>query len=736
MTPKKIKLGICMAGAVSAGAYTAGVVDYLMETLERWQIEKDRIRQKLSRNEDLTELEKAVPLHDVEIEVLSGASAGGMTASILTYALLDKTHFTKRGGNEGKLISKSYGVPVHSNVKSKLYQSWVEMDDDDRKTTLDKMLDNSDVTSILKMKSALNCDPITEIANRACPQIFPQSIKFPEYVSSELTSYVTVTNLRGLPIDVTFSNSEESRNQYTMHSMVIGFKFGENKDLPFPCMEISSGNFKKIKDFAIATGAFPFGLRPHPITLSNDVMMEYARTVKRKYNMDIAPEAYHGHDYSFYAVDGGLLNNESYGVNANHLKMANADVDTNFMIYIDPFPSITNITQNNSSQEVEPILSNLFFKLFGAARNQSMLKQDDLSSLLDMEQNRFIIYPRKNRIYFLACGMMEGFSGFLNKKFRQHDYQLGRKNCQAFLRYYFGKEESYFNEHDLPLNLETINRFGYAPDRDNSKSIRIPIIPDMLFLESNEAPEIAIPTFENLTQKEYDEIMKKLGKRVTAIVRASYTDLTNKLSSKKIIRFLVFLSQPLGKKFLARKTMQALDSLLEKIVRPQSISQENLIKNYASVVKEMGKMYFKHGKVFIRKALPNEKVISVTSSGFETEKFAEDGHYVLTNLATRSRECYLIKQHTYEKYELVDAIKGEYKMKSGFNIHAVKFDQQNFPKLFSGSMKKNEFGMRYIYIEAAWGESQVLIENDYLALNGDEIYRIGKLEFEQTYRAV
>ena len=33
---KTIRLGICMAGAVSAGAYTAGVADYLVETLERF----------------------------------------------------------------------------------------------------------------------------------------------------------------------------------------------------------------------------------------------------------------------------------------------------------------------------------------------------------------------------------------------------------------------------------------------------------------------------------------------------------------------------------------------------------------------------------------------------------------------------------------------------------------------------------------------------------------------------
>ena len=34
------KIGLCMAGAVSAGAYTAGVMDYLIEALDEWEKQK------------------------------------------------------------------------------------------------------------------------------------------------------------------------------------------------------------------------------------------------------------------------------------------------------------------------------------------------------------------------------------------------------------------------------------------------------------------------------------------------------------------------------------------------------------------------------------------------------------------------------------------------------------------------------------------------------------------------
>ena len=60
---KTIRLGVCMAGAVSAGAYTAGVVDYLIETLERWEQSKAEIADKRVKGLALTPEEELVPLH-------------------------------------------------------------------------------------------------------------------------------------------------------------------------------------------------------------------------------------------------------------------------------------------------------------------------------------------------------------------------------------------------------------------------------------------------------------------------------------------------------------------------------------------------------------------------------------------------------------------------------------------------------------------------------------------------
>src|SRR5277367_2066662 len=67
-------LGINMAGAVSAGAYTAGVLDFLTEALEQWYAAKAAAN-------------PAVPMHNISIDVFSGASAGGMCAAIASVML-------------------------------------------------------------------------------------------------------------------------------------------------------------------------------------------------------------------------------------------------------------------------------------------------------------------------------------------------------------------------------------------------------------------------------------------------------------------------------------------------------------------------------------------------------------------------------------------------------------------------------------------------------------------------
>ncbi len=71
-------LGITMAGAVSAGAYTAGFMDYVPEALSAWEEAKKEHENNPNSN---------IPDHTVIIDAIGGASAGGMVSMITTLAL-------------------------------------------------------------------------------------------------------------------------------------------------------------------------------------------------------------------------------------------------------------------------------------------------------------------------------------------------------------------------------------------------------------------------------------------------------------------------------------------------------------------------------------------------------------------------------------------------------------------------------------------------------------------------
>ena len=148
---KTFHLGITMAGAVSAGAYTAGFIDYLIEALELWEEQKTIIREKISQNKILSDYEKKIPLHDICIDVLGGASAGGMVGMITALSTYSKMPPVKK--------------PTNDNTGNILYDSWVLLDDDldsnikNNVATFQKML----YTMILKI--AKSVFPLYSIQN-------------------------------------------------------------------------------------------------------------------------------------------------------------------------------------------------------------------------------------------------------------------------------------------------------------------------------------------------------------------------------------------------------------------------------------------------------------------------------------------------------------------------------------------------------------------------------------------
>ncbi len=158
------KIGINMAGAISAGAYTAGVLDFLIEALDEWYKAKAR--------------GEAVPTHDVSIEVFSGASAGGMCAAISAVLLqqdFEHIHDTSK-----------------RSTNNRFYESWVNQID------ITELLQTDDLKPSEPVCSLLNSNIIERIAKYALTSDGPLPPPRP-YVSPDLTLYLSLTNLRGTP---------------------------------------------------------------------------------------------------------------------------------------------------------------------------------------------------------------------------------------------------------------------------------------------------------------------------------------------------------------------------------------------------------------------------------------------------------------------------------------------------------------------------------------------------------
>src|SRR4051812_7459719 len=71
VTVPEFQIGLALAGAISAGAYSAGVFDFLVQALDAW--EKARVDPATAN---------IIPNHRVGLKVIVGASAGAITGAL------------------------------------------------------------------------------------------------------------------------------------------------------------------------------------------------------------------------------------------------------------------------------------------------------------------------------------------------------------------------------------------------------------------------------------------------------------------------------------------------------------------------------------------------------------------------------------------------------------------------------------------------------------------------------
>lgn len=428
MNEKNFHIGLCMAGAVSAGAYTAGVMDYLVEALAEWE------KRRGTNN---------TPSHKVVISVIGGASAGGMTGMV-TAASVNYPKNPVRFDQSTSLLN--------THPENKFYHSWVDLLGEEM---FSQMLNQKDIQQNKRVDALLNAEFVDEIAKRAISSNEKDWLPTPAYFAEQLKVFTTLTNLEGLKYNIAF-NSEVMQNNYNMavHNDYACFNLNAanyQNDGWLPLNFKNGMNNSIAKDAAMATGAFPIGLKSRVLQRPLDSIIDNPWLNQTK----IKSNQHNDGVYTTQNVDGGLINNEPFDKVRELLNEITQQYDTkaqnaydefkSAVLMIDPFPSELPAAFKINQQ----LFSTIGYTL-NAMTQQMRAKPASLINAMDTDKaGQFLIAPTRpitngeqkgNKIEgsgAIACGAFDGFSGFINKEFRIHDFYLGRYNCEMFLRNHF-----------------------------------------------------------------------------------------------------------------------------------------------------------------------------------------------------------------------------------------------------------------------------------------------------------
>lgn len=481
-------LGLNMPGAVSAGSYTAGVLDFLIDALDR--LYEKRREQQEKFGDDFSKWE--IPAHEVRLVVMSGASAGGMNAAIAAATLCEP--FTPVTGPEAE-------------VSNRLYKAWVEDVD------ISHLLQSRDLAGGASVVSLLDSTQIDRIASEAIRVNSPLAAKR-AYVAESLRIVLTVTNLGGIPYAIETGNGN-TETQTLYHADHAAFELrwdgtpahGEALTLS----PRSPANWPRLAEVAKATGSFPIALAPRYLMR---MTTEYNRRLWKISSAN--PKIVNGHCQceSFEAmppnwcepdgipfrtlnVDGGVTNNDPFECARQELleqqprpssshNPRSAEYADRAVISIAPFISTPTYDINTPPS---PDLVSVMGAMLDTLLNQSRIQGENIQLTKNPKvYSRWAISPSIDQTArtALASAALGAFGGFLQRKFRDHDYQLGRRNCQRFLTAHFGLPEDNVIMRQYPVTEQMRKDFGVTLD-DGTRGIAL--IPVMKPLQQ-EIPEL------------------------------------------------------------------------------------------------------------------------------------------------------------------------------------------------------------------------------------------------------
>ncbi|NIZ09681.1 hypothetical protein [Pseudooceanicola sp. HF7] len=570
-TPPVFVIGLSMAGAISAGAYTAGVVDYLFRAM---RAHNARLGQ-----EDATH---PAPGHRVVVKAISGASAGGTTAGLIVASLLDA------GGDDGPAwdspVTGSFpardgkGLGSFDYVLGPVHKVWVDSLSMFDETTGTGLLADSDLVNgatpldwtpldglKLPLRALLDGNAIDAAAQDVLSDIKAWSDSAPGYdfISGTFDLFLMTTSLQGLAMQVQFAAGQSF--SMTQHSLVRHFTLtgmGSGPDLPSPWLEDwrddgialdprncgpgpmipftevdCARSWKKLTVACIATGAFPFALPARYMDATNaELGAEDAQGRRQGGAMPLnlqggeeAPRIFpEGTSPAlaapYVAIDGGTINNEPFeyaryairqrpagesrGLAANPRDAKTAD---RAVILVDPFPGVVinqPLTREDASRSAG--LPDVLRRLKGLLVAQARFKPEELllASKEDVK-SRFIISPVRK-------GGAKGDRSILGA-------EAIASGCLGGFGGFLRRD---FRQHDFILGQRNCQRFlqeHFTLDPANKvlagKSPSGRIIdpgPDM--------PEILDPAWPDLSAQELQPVIHRAMTRIDRVIASLKAD--------------------------------------------------------------------------------------------------------------------------------------------------------------------------------------------------------------------
>lgn len=238
-----VRLVLVMGGGVSLGSYAAGALTEIFYALMHAANDGNDQRR-------------------VQIDVITGASAGAMSAAVFARALT-----------------------VDPNDIARLHEAWV---------------DRISIEELTKREGP-HFDPLALLSGAAVQRIADDVLTIPgrydwrPFCNTPLRFAFTLTNLGGMTYPLSYSNQPGQFFSTRIHSDHVRFELR-------PGAQPDAGTWDRIRATAVASGAFPAAFPPRRVTRS---LTEFPRALW---------PGEPGESCDMWYVDGGVLDNEPLGL--------------------------------------------------------------------------------------------------------------------------------------------------------------------------------------------------------------------------------------------------------------------------------------------------------------------------------------------------------------------------------------------------------------------------------------